>query len=33
VARTALTEFYARYSTLINWLLRSNPGQMNSRES
>jgi thymidylate kinase len=33
VARNALNEFYARYSTLINWLLRSNPGQMNSRES
>lgn len=33
VARTALTEFYARYDTLINWLLRSNPGQMNPRES
>ena len=33
VARAALTEFYTRYSTLINWLLRSNPGQMNPRES
>ncbi len=33
VARTALIEFYSRYSTLINWLLRSNPGQMNPRES
>jgi thymidylate kinase len=33
VARTSLSEFYTRYSTLINWLLRSNPGQMNSRES
>ena len=33
VARTALSSFYARYSTLINWLLRSNPGQMNTRES
>lgn len=33
VARTALAEFYTRYGTLINWLLRSNPEQMNSRES
>jgi thymidylate kinase len=33
IARTALSAFYARYSTLINWLLRSNPGQMNPRES
>jgi thymidylate kinase len=31
VARSALHEFYRRYSTLINWLLRSNPGQMNPR--
>jgi len=31
LARAALHEFYRRYSTLINWLLRSNPGQMNSR--
>ena len=29
VARTSLDAFYARYGTLINWLLRSNPGQMN----
>ncbi len=29
VARTSLNAFYARYGTLINWLLRSNPGQMN----
>jgi thymidylate kinase len=33
IARTALGEFYARYSTLINWLLRSNPGQMNEHEA
>jgi thymidylate kinase len=33
IARTSLTEFYLRYGTLINWLLRSNPGQMNARES
>ena len=32
VARTALDSFYARYGTLINWLLRSNPGQLNTRE-
>jgi thymidylate kinase len=31
IARSALHEFYRRYSTLINWLLRSNPGQMNPR--
>ena len=31
VARASLHEFYRRYSTLINWLLRSNPGQMNQR--
>lgn len=31
LAHAALTEFYSRYSTLINWLLRSNPGQMNPR--
>jgi hypothetical protein len=29
IARTSLEAFYARYGTLINWLLRSNPGQMN----
>jgi thymidylate kinase len=29
IARTSLDAFYARYGTLINWLLRSNPGQMN----
>ncbi len=29
VARTSLDAFYQRYGTLINWLLRSNPGQMN----
>lgn len=29
IARTALDAFYTRYGTLINWLLRSNPGQMN----
>lgn len=33
VARAALTEFYARYGTFINWLLRSNPGQLNPREN
>jgi thymidylate kinase len=33
LARSALHEFYRRYSTLINWLLRSNPGQMNPRKS
>lgn len=32
LARAALHEFYRRYSTLINWLLRSNPGQMNPRK-
>lgn len=33
ITRTSLDAFYGRYSTLINWLLRSNPGQMNpSRE-
>jgi len=32
IARAALLEFYARYGTLINGLLRSNPGQMNRRE-
>jgi len=31
ITRNALTEFYGRYGTLINWLLRSNPGQMNPR--
>jgi thymidylate kinase len=31
MARTALRAFYARYGTVINWLLRSNPGQMNPR--
>jgi thymidylate kinase len=31
IARSALHEFYRRYSTLINWLLKSNPGQMNPR--
>jgi thymidylate kinase len=31
VARAALHEFYRRYSTLINWLLRSNPDQLNRR--
>ncbi len=30
IARTSLDAFYARYGTLINWLLRSNPGQMNT---
>jgi thymidylate kinase len=29
LARAALDAFYARYGTLINWLLRSNPDQMN----
>jgi len=29
IARTSLDTFYARYGTLVNWLLRSNPGQMN----
>lgn len=29
MARTSLNAFYDRYGTLINWLLRSNPGQMN----
>lgn len=29
MARNALSAFYDRYGTLINWLLRSNPGQMN----
>ncbi len=29
IARTSLDAFYARYGTLVNWLLRSNPGQMN----
>ena len=29
LARAALDSFYARYGTLINWLLRSNPGQLN----
>jgi thymidylate kinase len=33
VARTVLDSFYARYGTLINWLLRSNPEQLNKRES
>jgi thymidylate kinase len=34
ITRTSLDAFYARYGTLINWLLRSNPGQMNpSREA
>jgi thymidylate kinase len=32
IARTALTAFYERYWTLINWLLRSDPGQLNRRE-
>jgi thymidylate kinase len=32
-ARVSLDAFYARYGTLINWLLRSNPGQMNPREA
>jgi thymidylate kinase len=32
LARAALVEFYARYGTLINGLLRSNPGQMNRRD-
>ncbi len=32
IARASLDAFYARYDTLINWLLRSNPGQMNPRE-
>ncbi len=31
LAHTALEAFYCRYSTLINWMLRSNPGQINSR--
>ncbi|HEU4364149.1 MAG TPA: hypothetical protein VFT13_01655 [Candidatus Krumholzibacteria bacterium] len=29
LARAALHSFYARYGTLSNWLLRSNPGQLN----
>jgi thymidylate kinase len=29
IAKESLDAFYARYGTLINWLLRSNPGQMN----
>ncbi|HEX5131982.1 MAG TPA: hypothetical protein VFX92_05805, partial [Candidatus Krumholzibacteria bacterium] len=29
LARVALDAFYARYGTLINWLLRSNPEQLN----
>ena len=29
LARAALDAFYIRYGTLINWLLRSNPGQLN----
>lgn len=29
VARLSLDAFYARYGTLINWLLRSNPDQLN----
>jgi thymidylate kinase len=29
LARASLDAFYARYGTLINWLLRSNPGQLN----
>ena len=29
MARSSLSAFYDRYGTLINWLLRSNPGQMN----
>ncbi len=29
LARMALDAFYIRYGTLINWLLRSNPGQLN----
>ena len=33
IAREALREFYLRYSTLINWLLRSNPGQVNPRDA
>jgi len=32
LARAALNAFYERYGTLINWLLRSNPGQMNRRD-
>lgn len=32
IARASLEAFYARYGTLINWLLRSNPGQLNPRE-
>jgi thymidylate kinase len=32
ITRAALTEFYGRYGTLVNWLLRSNPGQMNPRD-
>jgi thymidylate kinase len=31
LARASLDAFYQRYGTLINWLLRSNPGQMNPR--
>jgi thymidylate kinase len=31
MARAALRAFYARYGTAINWLLRSNPGQINAR--
>lgn len=30
IARTSLDTFYARYGTMVNWLLRSNPGQMNA---
>jgi thymidylate kinase len=33
ITHAALTEFYTRYGTIINWLLRSNPGQLNPRES
>ncbi len=31
LALTSLRAFYDRYGTLVNWLLRSNPGQMNPR--
>jgi thymidylate kinase len=31
LARKSLDEFYDRYGTLLNWLLWSNPGQLNKR--
>jgi thymidylate kinase len=33
IAHESLREFYRRYSTLINFLLRSNPGQINPRDA